>query len=410
MTRRKMGAACTALAFLAVSGLATAPAVANHVFYTVTDLGTLGGSETFARGINNSGQVVGESQQNSTNESTFRAFRTTAPNGRINPATDATDNLRTLGGPTSQASGINASGQVVGSSTFDPGPAPPPFPPPTGANPATRAFRTTAGGVINAASDLGTLGGENSAANAINASGQVVGFAETAGEQLRAFRTTAGGVINAASDLGTLGGEDSVATGINASGQVVGSAETASGALRAFRTTAGGVINAASDLGTLGGANSEAFGINDSGQVVGSSRRADGQLRAFRTTAGGMINAASDLGTLGGTFSQAFAINSFGSVVGTSGTANPLEARAFLVEAAGMVDLNSLIFGSRNFILTDARGINDLGQIIAFGRDADGFTRSVLLTAVPEPGSATLAVSGVLILLGYGLRRRKGSV
>ena len=363
MTRRKMGAACTALAFLAVSGLATAPAVANHVFYTVTDLGTLGGSETFARGINNSGQVVGESQQNSTNESTFRAFRTTAPNGRINPATDATDNLRTLGGPTSQASGINASGQVVGSSTFDPGTAPPPFPPPTGANPATRAFRTTAGGSINTASDLGTLGGENSAANAINASGQVVGFAETAGEQLRAFRTTAGGVINAASDLGT-----------------------------------------------LGGANSEAFGINDSGQVVGSSRRADGQLRAFRTTAGGMINAASDLGTLGGTFSQAFAINSFGSVVGTSGTANPLEARAFLVEAAGMVDLNSLIFGSRNFILTDARGINDLGQIIAFGRDADGFTRSVLLTAVPEPGSATLAVSGVLILLGYGLRRRKGSV
>ena len=59
---------------------------------------------------------------------------------------------------------------------------------------------------------------------------------------------------------------------------------------------------------------------------------------------------------------------------------------------------------------TDARAINDLGQIVAFGRDANGFTRSVLLTAVPEPGSATLAVSGVLILLGYGWRRRKGSV
>ncbi len=97
MRRRKIGAACTALAFLAVSGFASAPAAANHIFYTATDLGTLGGSETFGVGINNSGQVVGQSQQDTTDPSTFRAFRT-APNSRINAATD---NLGTLGGPTS---------------------------------------------------------------------------------------------------------------------------------------------------------------------------------------------------------------------------------------------------------------------------------------------------------------------
>ena len=131
--------------------------------------------------------------------------------------------------------------------------------------------------------------------------------------------------------------------------------------------------------------------------------------RTFRTTAGGAITAAGDLGTLGGSFSQAFAINSLGFVVGTSVTASG-ESRAFLVETAGMIDLNSLISPSLGITLTDARGINDLGQIVAFGRDANGFTRSVLLTAVPEPGGATLAVSGVLVLLGYGWRRRKGPV
>jgi len=77
------------------------------VQYVVTDLGTLGGTNSCARGINNSGQVVGNAN---TSDGNVRAFRT-APNQPINPATD---DLGTLGGPASRAYGINNSGQVVG--------------------------------------------------------------------------------------------------------------------------------------------------------------------------------------------------------------------------------------------------------------------------------------------------------
>ena len=348
MNGRKIAKAWTAFVILAASGLAPSPAAADLIFFTVTDLGTLGGSETFAAGINATGQVVGQSQQDTTNPSAFRAFRT-APNRPINPATD---NLGTLGGLNSQATGINASGQVVGSSQLDPSS-------PLSADPATRAFRFSGGTMTN---------------------------------------------------LGTLGGTTSVGNAINASGQVVGSSETAAGDTRAFRTAANGLITPGIGLGTLGGTFSQANGINDSGQVVGFAETAGGQFRAFRTTAGGDINAASDLGTLGGLNSQAFAINALGQVVGSSETAAG-ESRAFLFDASGLFDLNTRLASSATgLILTEARGINDLGQIVAFGRDSRGFTRSVLLTAVPEPGSVTLAASGVLALLGYGWRRRRASV
>ena len=74
--------------------------------YKFTDLGTIGASyrESWASGINNSGQVAGDSI---TSDGTFRA---TIWNG-----TTPTD-LGTLGGRASEAFGINNAGQVVGNS------------------------------------------------------------------------------------------------------------------------------------------------------------------------------------------------------------------------------------------------------------------------------------------------------
>src|SRR5438046_10381769 len=71
--------------------------------------------------------------------------------------------------------------------------------------------------------DLGTLGGLNSGAGAVNDSGQIVGFSALPVFGAHAFSwTAAGGMI----DLGTLGGPGSEALEVSANGQVGGGRET----------------------------------------------------------------------------------------------------------------------------------------------------------------------------------------
>jgi len=352
--------------------------------YTVTDLGTLpGGSGSEAYGINTNGQVVGASYASDGNH----AFRTTATGG-----IDAASDLEDLPDSTfSAATGINTSGQVVGAVHI------------VGYD--THAFRTTATGGIDAASDLGTLPDDTfSEANGINTSGQVVGY--SAADVVRhAFRTTATGGIDAASNLGTLpGGSSSEAYSINASGQVVGVANIVHGYYHAFRTTATGGIDAASDLGTLpGGSSSEAYSINASGQVVGAADIVHGYYHAyhaFRTTATGGIDAASDLGTLpGGSNSYATSINASGQVVGYFDASGG--DHAFLYDDSAtphMRDLNSLIPSGSGVTLTNAKGINDLGQIAANGT-INGQTHAFRLT----PNSAypaQLQLTGIEVTQG----------
>jgi probable HAF family extracellular repeat protein len=206
-------------------------------------------------------------------------------------ATEATAlDLGTLGGTNSRAVAVNDVGQVTGDSETKAG--------------AIHAFRVTK----NRMRDLGTLGGRESHAVAINSSGDVAGYAQTSAGDWRAVLWPAHGkVVN----LGTLGGAYSAAADLSDSRHVVGTAERSSGVRVAFRWTSSGGMQ---DLGTLGGATSAATSVNALGQVAGDSQMADGTMHAFAWDTSGM----QDLGTLGGYNSRAVAINSSGQVAGLS--------------------------------------------------------------------------------------------
>ncbi len=157
---------------------------------------------------------------------------------------------------------------------------------------------------------LGTLGGDNSEANAINNRTEVVGFSENRNGATRAFLWRPGRGMRG---LGTLGGAESQAEDINDATQVVGSSQIANGNDHAFLWTA---ARGMEDLGTLGGATSEAFGISETGVVVGFSETAAGTEVAFLWTRGGGMR---NLGTPAGNPSAgANAVNTHRRVVGTT--------------------------------------------------------------------------------------------
>jgi len=112
----------------------------------MSDLGTLAGGTSAAYGINDLGQIVGESD------------------GMAFLWDGAMRALGTLGGSSSVATAIINNGQVVGYSTTPSG--------------STHAFVTQEGQMI----DIGTLGGSWSRAYAINRWGQVIGVSATAGD------------------------------------------------------------------------------------------------------------------------------------------------------------------------------------------------------------------------------------
>jgi probable HAF family extracellular repeat protein len=173
--------------------------------------------------------------------------------------------------------------------------------------------------------------------------------------------------------LAPLGASDfSEATAINNAGLIVGTSGFAHGGHRAVLWE-----NAASirDLGTLpGDSGSESYAINDLGQVVGTSSGPSGEHAWIWAKRDGMRS----LGSLpGGDFSRALGINNLGQVVGISSTAMGASHAFIWTASGGMRDLNDLIPVSR-ILLISAAGINDRGQILAYGGDRDALNNDLL--------------------------------
>jgi len=347
---------------------------------TITPVPHLGGGANLmsVEALNNSGAVAGFSRDADNNERAFR-FRT-----------GVMTELGTLGGPNSGASAMNDSGFITGYALL-PADENGFFP--------QHAFRYNGTNMI----DLGVLpGGSFSDGQFINANGDVAGLAD-AGGFTRGFvyrngtmtdigslgiglstiddLNNNGHVVGYSLDdafqavafffdgttmhgLGTLGGAVSRAWSINDSGVIVGEADNDDGVTRAFIYT-NGVM---SDLGTLGtGEFSWAININNAGYILGysefDSNRIDGAIRAFIIPPGG---AMTDLGTLGGEVSVPIAMNSHGHVIGDA--ENDLgETVPFLYKNGTMVNINTLLPPDSGWVLLTAFHINDAGQISGYG-------------------------------------------
>ncbi|MFI5113542.1 MAG: hypothetical protein ACHP7J_00255 [Terriglobales bacterium] len=360
---KRLGAlACVAVTLFAVLALTVPlaaqeqPQKANKTHYTVQDLGTLGGTLSWAYGINEKGSISGVAFLSG--DTAIHSFL-----WRKGRMTD----LGTLGG--SNSSPVykpNERDEVVGlaeTSTPDPfhdvlctglffgldsGLACAPF-----------LWRN---GVITSLPN--TLGGPDSRANSINNRGQVVGDAENSTPESNCdFPFQMKPVIwehGQIAELPTLSGDtQGFALGINDHGQAVGWTRSMDCTVQHAVLWENGTVT---DLGSLGGKYSDAFSINNQGQAFGQSNL-PGDL-TFHAFLWQKHVGMTDLSTLPGDFSSiAWSIDNKGRVVGTSCDASG-NCRAFLWQHGTMTDLNTLIPDGSPWFLVEADGINSRGEIV----------------------------------------------
>ncbi len=362
------------LAFLAL----TVPLHAQ--FYAVTELGTLGGTNGMAYGINNHEQIAGTAQ---TAMGDFHAFM--FDGGRM------TD-IGTMGGSNSWAYGINDMGWMVGAAEM----------------PMTNMHAFLCTNALNQMMmDLGTLGGSNSAAWMINMHGDMVGWAAmTNGSHHGFFMTNS--LMGDMMDLGTAGGTNSELYCLSSNRMVAGYAMMSNGTMQPIMSTnamlgsSGMMTMGMGSMGALGG---QSWSINSMGDTAGMAQMPGGNHHAVVSASGGMMGGRMnvDLGTLGGTNSIAYCLTDAGTVVGTAQMSNGMMHAFMVTNVMGgtvrMMDLNDMIPTNSGWKLMEARGMNMAGQIIGWGMHG-GRTNAFLLT--PVSGLTTMTSAPGSEIVGPG--------
>ena len=326
-----------------------------EIVYTLIDLGTLGGDQSWAYSINDAGQIVGGAENNQGRLRATLFDRTGAGNNL---------DLGTLGGFWSQANSINNAGQIVG-----------------GAENRQNVRRAT---LFNPTAphnnrDLSKIRPGKSWAYSINDAGQIVGVEynrQRGSDRATLFHPTRS---SGDRDLGTLGGWSRWAYSINNAGQIVGKAYESWQRPRATLFDPTWSPNNI-DLGTLGGPWSQANSINNAGQIVGNAENSEHHLRATLfdpTGAGNNI----DLGIIGGDQSWARSINDAGQIVGEVEISMGLtHATLFDPTGAGNnIDLNTVIDPASGWTLKSANDINASGWIVGWGYNREGERHAFLL-------------------------------
>jgi len=409
--RCRLAGVLAASAFLARSAAAQEQK-AQPIQYTITDLGLANGStpgQPFA--IKNNGLISGAAAVSNAWHGTLSFLGVQIDLAKAGG----------LGGPNSAAFAVNESGQAVGEAEAAALDANKEDFCGYGSQHVCQAF-VWQNGVMSALpawKDANGAAGRNAIAKGINRLGQVAGVAENTTAdttcppynsdptllqfqkyQFKPVIWTNGQV----QQLPTSGGAffengfsdpDGVAFEINDKGQAVGATGTCTG-YTPFLTYLNGLHatlwqnGSVTDLGNLGGIapgfGNFAYDINRSGHVVGTSGTSDGSFHAFFWSPETLIR---DLGTVqGDVASVGIAINDIGDIGGVSMPADPTASpRAFLRPDGGtMVDLNSLIPADSELYLFSVCSINSRGEIIGLALDTQGNFHGYLAT--PSNGAA----------------------
>jgi probable HAF family extracellular repeat protein len=355
---------------------------AKHHKYNLVDIGTFGGpnvSFNFASPndhlLGSNGKVTGGADTTTVDPDCFDSpdcFLEHAFKWQEGVLNDLGALPGGTGNNSSQAFWINDRGQTVGLSTNGT------KEPLTGHLVLHAVLWSTQGQI----QDLGTFGGYDSYAAAINRSGQVVGLAANAtpdpnalfllGQQVRAFLWDK---KTGMQDLGTLGtGNDAFATFVNDRGQVAGYAYT--------NTTPNPVNNLCgqlqfglgvptvdpffwengtiTDIGTLGGVCGYAMGLNNRGQVIGDSDVVgDVSFHGFRWD---KKRGLQDLLPLGGIYSGTYGINDAGDAVGWADLAGDLTNDAVIWPNGSTTPIDLGL--TAGFTMSLAEATNSKGQIV----------------------------------------------
>ena len=381
--------------------------------YSISDLGTLGGTTSSALDVNNLRQVTGNSLVASdpgSSGSLLRAYNWTSGTMTALPALAPLPAEVSPFNRFARGYAINDSGYVVGE--FN--------------NNSSRAFVFNPNTGVTTGLTRLSGGTDNGVAHDINNAGTIVGISSN-GTASRATKWIDSGSGYVPSDLGTIAGT-TTATGrawaINQNGVAVGLSTNAAVTPTSQATMWNGAT--ITNLTSLGNGTrfSQAYGVNTNNVAVGSSSTGQtvgeligtssttGITRGFVWNAGVMTELApfnlytpSNNGTTTNYHSVANDLNDAGLIVGNSQRISGSAAVATLWQNGIPIDLNTLIPAGSGWNLLNAESINDAGDIVGFG-SFGGSNRAFMLTAVPEPSS-------LILLLGGGasafvmLRRRK---
>jgi len=296
------------------------------------DLGSLGGGYTLARGLNNRGVVVGETDDDTGPFGTLRAFTWTVARG-----------MRALpGAPGAIAYDINDRNQVVGLM---------PVP-----EVSRRAVRWDPDGRIVF---LGPLPLSGSEAYAINNHALAGGFMDIipAGQ----IHATVWNPAGALTDLGTLGGDRAFSLFVNEKGEVAGYSDNATN-----DTEQGFSWNRRDGLvptGAQGGGSRLVAGQNDRGETVGDTDIPGGSGAYLWSRSLGLRL----LPRGPGVETDAFDVNNRTQIVGGIRLASGEQRAVRWDGLAAPLDLNTRLYRPpAGLVLQAGAAINDAGDILAY--------------------------------------------